>query len=164
MDAGPSNDNSIGFDISYAKSIPGLLKIGVIVCSLLGLICNSSIWGGYGFEGWYYFVACTCMITSLVLLIFYLVRVPWAVTVIAWYLTELIYCALFGIFFAIASLGSLIAMASNASNIAASIFAALFAFGATGCLGFDALLKLKAYKRGEMGPARTTSTATSPQV
>jgi len=160
MDPGPANDNSIGLDVSYVKTVPGLLKVEVVALSLLGLICNGFI--GYSFAGWYYFVACTSMITSLVLLILYLVRVPWVVTIIAWYLSELIYCALFGVFFLIASIGTLAGIGHG--MIAARVFAALFGFAATGCLGFDALQKLQAHKRGEKGPGRITNTATSPGV
>lgn len=155
MDTGPPSqqpDNSIRFDISYAKTIPGLLKAAVVGCSFLGLICNSSYKWGAALAGWYNFTAVTAMITSLVLLILYLVRVPWALQIIVWYLSELIYCAIFCFFFAISSIGTLITIATQQTDIAAKIFAALFGALAAGSLGYDALLKLMAHRRGEVGP------------
>jgi len=103
------------------------------------------------------------MITSLVLLILYLVRVPWVVTIIAWYLTELIYCAIFCIFFAIGTLGTLISL-GNSAGLVAKIFAAIFGAAATGCLGYDALLKFKAWKRGEVGPGKSRQSVAAPPL
>jgi len=163
-------DNSIRFDISYGKTIPGLLKVGVIGFSILGLICNGVYCrGSYGtvcgIGNWYYFHGTTCFVTSLILLILYLIRLPWVITIIPWYLAELIYCAIFCLFFFIGSLGTLISLIANwGYAIAARIFATLFGVVVTGCLGYDALLKFKAYKRGEVGPGRSSQTASSPQV
>jgi len=159
----PTNEHSIGFDASYVSTPPGMLKVGVIVFSLLGLICNGTVYA-YSFGGWYYFHGTTCMITSLVLLILYLVRVPWVVTIIAWYLSELIYCALFCIFYAIGTLGTLISLGTHGYGLAAKIFAAIFGAAATCCLGYDALLKFKAWKRGEVGPAKSRQSVSSPPI
>jgi hypothetical protein len=145
-------DNSaFQFDFSFTKTIPGLLKAGVILCCILGLICNNS-YHGPGLAGFYNTVAIWAGMTSLFFWLLYSFRIPWRLRLFYWYLSELIHMALFCICFAICAVAILISAVST-GNALPKVFAALFGALAAGVLGYDAyFLKLKAYRRGEKGP------------
>jgi hypothetical protein len=142
-------DNSIQFDISYTKTIPGLLKAAVILSCILNLVCINMYYSGLG--GFDDFTAFSCLFTSLFFWLLYSFRIPWRFRLFYWYLSELIHLAIFFICFAICTLGTLI-MLTNGFDTVAKVFAAMFGGLAAGFLGYDAYMKFHAHRRGEKGP------------
>lgn len=149
----------IHFDSSYIKTIPGMLKVGQILTSLIGFICVQSAWAWkvHSSFGWYSFVSMTAFWVTLVLLIFYLIHLIEKLHFLPWLLGELGYCGIWTIFYVITG----IVAATNASHDGAWGAASFFAFVGFVLYGFDTFLKFKAWRSGGIAQGERTVTSST---
>lgn len=155
---------NIRFDPSYAKTIPGILKIAQAVVSLIGFICVQMVNNQYmagSASGWYIFVAMTAFWVTLVVVILYLFHIIEKLHWIPWLLGELGFSALWAVFFFIASC----VVVARSGEDAAWGAAAFFGFVAMGLYGYEAFTKYKLWRAGGIAQGErttTTNTATTP--
>lgn len=149
----------IRFDHSYVLKLPGWLKCGQCLVSLLGFICTSSSYQNReSSANWYGFVSMTAFWVTLVLLIMYLIHLIEKLHFIPWILGEFIFCSLWTLFYGIAA----IVVCAKARGDDA--FAAAGVFGFIGMLlyGIDAFLKFKGWRAGELAQGeRVVSSSTT---
>ena len=121
-----------------------IIDIVVFIC----VICSGSYYRETVTAEWTDFVAMTGFWFSGVLLVFYLVHVIEKFHVIPWVTIELGFCGLWTFFYFTCALD----LAVQASKYSVSAFAAasFFSFVAIGIYGFDAFLKFKAFKAGQL--------------
>ena len=121
-----------------------IIDIVVFIC----VICSGSYYRETPTAEWTDFVAMTGFWFSGVLLVFYLVHVIEKFHVIPWVTIELGFCGLWTFFYFTCALD----LAVQASKYSVSAFAAasFFSFVAIGIYGFDAFLKFKAFKAGQL--------------
>ncbi|KAF8768469.1 CKLF-like MARVEL transmembrane domain-containing protein 4 [Argiope bruennichi] len=153
---------NIRFDPSYAKTIPGILKIAQAVVSLIGFICIQMASGDYysrSASGWFIFVAMTAFWVVLVLLVLYLFHIIEKLHWIPWLLGELGFTALWTVFYFIAAC-VVVAKAGEDAGWGAGAF---FGFVGMALFGYDAFTKYKLWRSGAIAQGeRTTTTSTSP--
>ncbi|KAI6183183.1 MARVEL domain-containing protein [Aphelenchoides bicaudatus] len=136
-------------DMTYLQTLPGLLKIIIIVLNILVFFCVAI--GGPGYYagiGWATFVATFGFTISLILLLLYLFHVVDMMPNIPWIVGEMVYCFAWTIFYFIAASVLVVAAASYRGTFFWAV-AAFFAFAAMCAYGFDAYLKFLAWKRDE---------------
>ncbi|KAL3077288.1 hypothetical protein niasHS_013277 [Heterodera schachtii] len=136
-------------DTSYLRTLPGLLKVIVIVFNLLCFFCL--LIGGpayYAGVGGATFVSVFGFIISLTLLVLYLFHIVDQFPQIPWIVSEMIYCFAWTIFYFIA--GSVLAIASVSHPYAGGwAIAAFFGFSAMLAYALDCYLKFLAWKNNE---------------
>ncbi|XP_046385871.1 plasmolipin [Ischnura elegans] len=155
---------NIRFDASYVRTLPGMLKVGQMVVDILGFICIiASNWSHSSRGSWFNTVAMGGFWFTGIMLALYLFHIVEKLYRIPWLKIEFIFCTLWVLFYLIA--------ASLAAAIGGAIeaFAAAAFFGFVGMIlyGFDAYIKFKAIKGGEIAQGervviKSTSTAASP--
>ncbi|XP_068621387.1 CKLF-like MARVEL transmembrane domain-containing protein 4 [Battus philenor] len=141
------------FDVTYIKTLPGMIKIAVIVLNLLGFICiqSSSFW--YNGRGVYFnIVAHIGLWFSGILLLLYLFHVVEKYHKLKWLIIEMIAYAVISFLYLIAST---IVVAFGAAAYSAAGF---FGYLAMVLYGFDAFLKLKAWRSGELAQGQRVLT------
>uniref|UniRef100_A0A914HW22 MARVEL domain-containing protein n=1 Tax=Globodera rostochiensis TaxID=31243 RepID=A0A914HW22_GLORO len=152
--AGPAYDGgNVEFnpwlDTSYLRTLPGLLKVIVIVFNLLCFMCL--LIGGpayYAGVGGATFVSVFGFIISLTLLMLYLFHIVDQFAQIPWIVCEMIFCFAWTIFYFIA--GSVLAIASVSHPYAGGwAIAAFFGFSAMLAYALDCYLKFLAWKKNE---------------
>ncbi|XP_022184101.1 proteolipid protein 2 isoform X1 [Nilaparvata lugens] len=154
----------IRYDPFYIRTIPGMLKAAQIILNLLGFLTISvSGYSSLGRGSFFSSISGFGFWFTGILLVLYVFHVVEKFFAIPWLRIELVYCALWAVFYMIAST----LCAANMSYSAAFACTALFGYCAMGVYGYDAFLKFKAVKSGEIAQgerhvAKTTSTVTSP--
>ncbi|XP_011303369.1 plasmolipin [Fopius arisanus] len=159
-----THERNIRMDISYIKTIPGMLKCGQVVLNFLGFLCiivtrysnesrgnwfNTVAMGGFWFTG--------------ILLVMYIFHVVEKFYKIPWIKIELIFCGIWTVFYLLAA-----ALAADHGRVSEGYgAAAFFGFCAMIAYGFDTVLKFRAYKtgapaQGQHETTKQTSTVTSP--
>ena len=123
------------------------------------LMCASAYWRSVSTGNWFSFVAMTGFWTTGALLIFYLLHVIEKFHVIPWLLIETGFCAIWSFFFFTTGLDT----AVKASNAGAAFGAAsFFAFLGMVIYGYDAFLKYKGYRAGQLAQGESCLLYTSP--
>lgn len=150
------------FDPTYTRTIPGILKCARLVTDLIGFICIM-LTGGYYYNraNWFSFVSMTGFWVTLILLAFYLFHLIEKTYFLPWNLIEFIFCAVWTLFYLIA-----VILAIASANIAAFAVAALFGIVSLGMYGYDAFLKFKGWRNGELaqGERTVSSSVSSPNA
>ncbi|CAG0915613.1 unnamed protein product [Notodromas monacha] len=151
---------SLWFDASYVRTTAGILKIAAMVLSAIGFICiAASDHSQHSKANWYYFVCIGGFWITGVLLVFYLFHIVEKFYTIKWLLIEFLYNALWSFFYMTAAA----ACASQGGRVAAWAAAAFFGFIAMMVYGFDAFLKFKGYRSGELPQETKLPTTTTGQ-
>ncbi|KAG8177356.1 hypothetical protein JTE90_028352 [Oedothorax gibbosus] len=137
----------IRFDASYAKTIPGLIKIAQCVVSLIGFICIQMVTHNFisSAAGWYNFVAMTAFWVTLILIFGYIFHIIERLHWIPWLLGELIFCSLWAVFFFIAAC----IVVAKSSQDAGWGAAAFFGYVAMVLYGYEAFTKFQKWRAGE---------------
>ncbi|KAG5322789.1 CKLF4 protein, partial [Pseudoatta argentina] len=154
---------NIRFDPSYARTLPGMLKIVQVVLNLLGFICITvSVHSSHSRGGWFNTVAMGGFWFTGILLVLYLFHIVEKFARIPWLKIEFIFCTIWTLFYLLAaSLAADFARYTEAFGVAA-----FFGFCAMVAYGYDAWLKFKAVKSGALAQGQHTpkqvSTVTSP--
>ena len=134
------------------------------VLNLIGFICicaASSHYLNSSTGRWFLFVSMTAFWTTGVLLVFYLLHVMEKFHVIPWILIEMVYTALWTFFYLTAALDT----AVHGSEEDAFAAAAFFGFAAAIAYGYDAFLKFKGWRAGQLAQGeRTVQQSTTSQV
>ncbi|RZF38038.1 hypothetical protein LSTR_LSTR006437 [Laodelphax striatellus] len=154
----------IRYDSTYIRTIPGMLKCAQTVLNLLGFLTISI--SGYSVNGrgsFFSSISGFGFWFTGILLVLYLFHVVEKFFAIPWLRIEFGFCALWAVFYMIAST----LCAAYLSYSAAFACAALFGYCAMAAYGYDAFLKFQGVKSGEIAQgerhvAKTTSTVTSP--
>ncbi|XP_014222254.1 CKLF-like MARVEL transmembrane domain-containing protein 7 [Trichogramma pretiosum] len=133
-------------DLSYIKTVHGMLKCAQIVLNLLGFICImcSHLSTNSRCE-WFNMVSMIGFWTSGILLGFYLFHVIEKFHKIPWFKIEFYFCAVETACYLLAS--ALVAALAGASESLG--VAGFFGFCAMCAYGFDTWMKFKALKSGE---------------
>ena len=121
-----------------------IIDIVVFIC----VICSGSYYRETVTAEWTDFVAMTGFWFSGVLLVFYLVHVIEKFHVIPWVTIELGFCGLWTFFYFTCALD--LAVKASKGSVSAFAAASFFSFVAIGIYGFDAFLKFKAFKAGQL--------------
>lgn len=103
-----SSSGDVGLDKIYMKSIDSILKIAEMVLSLIVFICVTSH-PGYSYigGGWVQFVSISCLITVLILWIFFMLRIiyklpgPWMLIILIYYV---VYCVFYLVSFLVCAI------------------------------------------------------------
>lgn len=159
-----SVQTDIRFDPLYIRTLPGMLKCAQIALNFLGFLCISvsglalssqpsffDTIAGFGF--WF----------TGIMLALYLFHIVEKFYKIPWLKIELVFCALWTLFYLIAS-----TMVAGLTSYSAALgVAAFFGFCAMVVYGYDAFLKYQAVvsgdiAQGERHVTKTTSTVSSP--
>ncbi|CAH0556947.1 unnamed protein product [Brassicogethes aeneus] len=137
---------NIRFDPTYIKTIPGMLKIAEVVLNLLGFICieASGVYSHASRGSWFNFVSMTAFWFTGILLALYLFHVIEVSYKIPWLKIEFVFCALWTLFYLIAAS---LAVSFNHEAYSAAGF---FGFCGMVAYGFDAFLKFKSVKEGQL--------------
>ena len=143
------------FDTAYFKTKPGALKVIAIILDLIVYICamaSGKCWRQTTEVEFCAFVSIAGFFVSGILLILYLLHVVEKLQVIPWILSEMIFCAIWTIFYLAAG----IACAANTSltcNIAGTVYGhsaigamAFFSFVAFIVYGCDVFLKFRGWR------------------
>ncbi|CAD5206237.1 unnamed protein product [Bursaphelenchus okinawaensis] len=151
-------------DPSYLRTLPGMLKVVVIVLDFLCFFCvlvgGPGYYAGVGFAT---FVSVIGFMISLTLLILYLCHIVDNLENIPWIVGEMVYCFAWTIFFFIA--GSVLAVASvSHRNTTGWALAAFFAIAAMCAYGLDCYLKFLAWKNDEVAKGGGVSYNPRPRV
>jgi len=145
-------------DISYIKTIPGILRIVEIILCIILFICAvtaNTTWGGsFGASGWGAFVGFVGFLLVIAWLVFYLFHVHEAAANVPWLLIEMICYAIWTFFLIIAGIALAVLSGSYAglycNNLilrcwwnqvhSAAGAASFFAFAAAVVFGFQTFL------------------------
>nr|XP_026490560.1 CKLF-like MARVEL transmembrane domain-containing protein 4 [Vanessa tameamea] len=135
----------IRFDVSYLRSTPGIFKATAIVLNLLGFICiqSSAFWSN-GRGVYFNVVAHLGLWFTGILLVMYLFHVVEKYHNFMWLKVEMIACGIISFLYLIAS--TIVVAFGSAAYSAAGFFGYL----AMVLYGFDAFLKGRAIKAGEL--------------
>lgn len=153
---------NIRFDRSYITTIPGILKIVQVLCSLLGFICiqcsRLSSWSKGSFFSWISMIA---FWFTGILLGLYLFHILEKFYKIPWLKIEFLFCTIWTLLYLIASI-----LATTVHDNPHSA-AAFFGFVAMLAYLVDAYLKFKAVRDGGLAQgsrvvSKQTSTVESP--
>nr|CAH7728406.1 unnamed protein product [Callosobruchus chinensis] len=137
---------TIRFDQSYIRTLPGLLKIAMVVTNLIGFICIecSGVFSYHTRGSYFNFVSMTAFWVTGILLLLYLFHVIEKLYKIPWLKIEFVFDAIWVILYLIA------ASLAVSFGPEAYIAAGFFGFCAMVMYGFDAFLKFNANQRGEL--------------
>ncbi|XP_077295733.1 plasmolipin-like [Arctopsyche grandis] len=154
-----NHNTNIRFDSGYVKTLPGMIKITQIVLNLLGFICIEV--SGYSFHSrgsWFNTVAMGGFWFTGIMLAFYLFHVLEKFYKIPWLKIELVFCALWTLFYLLA------ACLAATFGLEAYAAASFFGFCAMIAYGYDAYLKFRAVQAGrlEQGVKVVSKEITSP--
>jgi len=147
------------FDPSYARTIPGIIKIARAVLDLIGFICimcSGMGWSSSSRGNWFSFVSMTGFWVTLFLLIFYFFHLIERLHFLPWMLMEFIFCTVWTVFYLIAAC----LVAAWGGYTEAYGAAAFFGFCAMIAYGFDAYLKFMGWRLGELAQGERTSSST----
>lgn len=146
---------NIRFDPSYIRTVPGILKAAQIILNLLGFICITiSHWSVTSRGGWFNFVAMTGFWFTGILLVFYLFHVIEKFFKIPWLKVEFGFCALWTFFYLLAA-----SLAAGLASVDEAFGAgAFFGYCAMVAYAYDAFLKFKAVKSGQLAQGEKTTT------
>ncbi|XP_064610335.1 CKLF-like MARVEL transmembrane domain-containing protein 7 [Liolophura sinensis] len=150
-----AESQAIGPDVSYIKTLPGILKIAEIVLSIIAFICATVYPWAYGGGGWVQFVTISTFVGVLVLFIFHFMhiisRLPGP-----WMLIEFIYYCVYTLFMLIAA----IVAAANGWRDASIGAAAFFCFAALAVLAVDTFMMFRTWQAGRQSSGQSANTAT----
>lgn len=151
-----SSSTDIGLDKIYLTSIDSILKIVEMVLSLIVFICiTSHAWYSVVGGGWVQFVSISCLITVLILWIFFMLRIiyklpgPWALIILIYYI---VYTVFFLICFLVCAI-----QASKYYDNGGLIAAAIFSFIMLGVLAVDTFFQFRKFREGQSRPAGSSS-------
>ncbi|CAG0890980.1 unnamed protein product [Darwinula stevensoni] len=138
-------------------TLPGILKGAAMLTNIIGFICVMVSELNYvSRANWFNFVAMGGFWITGILLVFYLFHIIEKFYMINWLKIEFGYCALWSFFYMTASI------AVAAGGLEAWAAAAFFGFVAMAIYGFDAYLKFKGWRSGQIAQGeRTVATASS---
>lgn len=141
----------VRFDLSYLTTPPGIIKCVIIVFSLIGFICvqSSAFWSN-GRGVYFNLVAALAVIYSGGMLLLYLYHLVEKYHNIKWLKIEMIVSIAFVFLYLIAST---IAVAFGSAAFSAAGF---FGYLSMVLYGFDAFLKAKALKAGQLAQGHRT--------
>ncbi|XP_030761453.1 CKLF-like MARVEL transmembrane domain-containing protein 4 [Sitophilus oryzae] len=159
-------DTTLRFDSSYARTLPGYIKIAEIVINLIGFICieASGQWSFHSRGQWFNFVSMTAFWVTGILLAFYLFHVIEKFYKVPWLKFELGYCITWTVLYLIA------ASLAVSFHVEAYIAAGFFGFCGMALYGLDGFLKYKALQSGQLAQGervmnrQTTTTVSSPSA
>ncbi len=146
---------NLRWDPGYVRTIPGILKVVQVVLNLIAFICvmaSGAHWRSRSVGSWFCFVTMTAFWTTGTLLVLYLLHVIEKFHVIPWMLIEFVFCTLWTFFYFTASLDA----AVNASYEPALGAACFFGFLAMAAYGYDAFLKFRGYRAGQLAQGERT--------
>ncbi|CAK1603634.1 unnamed protein product [Parnassius mnemosyne] len=152
------------FDPSYVKTLPGMIKIAVIILDLLGFVCIQSSafrWNGRGV--YFNVVAHLGLWLSSILLLLYLFHIVEKYHKLKWLKIEM---TVYGVIAFLYLVASTIVVAFGAAAYSAAGF---FGYLAMVLYGFDAFLKYRAWRTGELAqghrvPAKQMHVVTPPSL
>ncbi|KAM3959129.1 CKLF-like MARVEL transmembrane domain-containing protein 4 [Aphomia sociella] len=144
-------NTEVRFDSSYIRTIPGIIKIVVIVFNLIGFICvqSSAFWSN-GRGVYFNFVAALAFLYSGALLLCYMFHVVEKYHNIKWLKIEMITSIVFVFLYVIAST---VAVAFGSPAFSAAGF---FGYLAMVLYGSEAFMKAKALKAGKLAQGHKT--------
>jgi len=162
----------VHLDVSYIKTLPGILRIVELVLCIIVFICAVSAcswanwYGNGGACGWAGFVGFVGFLLVTTWLLFYLFHVHDVSANVPWLLIELIIYAVWTLFFFIAGIASAVA-ASEVQNVTyyntyyarvrdGSAAGSFFAFAAAGVFGFQTFLLFRDWQRNRT-PSRASN-------
>ncbi|XP_052059627.1 CKLF-like MARVEL transmembrane domain-containing protein 7 isoform X2 [Mytilus californianus] len=154
-----SSSGDVGLDKIYMKSIDSILKIAEMVLSLIVFICVTSH-PGYSYigGGWVQFVSISCLITVLILWIFFMLRIIYKLPG-PWMLIILIYFVVYVIFYfitAIVCFAQSGKIEQSAGLVAAGVFCVLILV----VLGADTFFQFRKWQdSGSSFSTRSTTTS-----
>lgn len=156
----------IPIDRAYVKSIIGIIKVVMAILSLIAFICCASgrsenCDDAYSSTYNYFeFVSISCFLTAITLWFFFVLTLDRRVffKLIPWPLVELIYCAVYAIFYLIADIVIAAQSCGKDSNKAAAAFG-FFAFFAVGAHIF---FTFRQWRESRAAASTTTATPKSP--
>lgn len=119
-----------------------MIDLIVFIC----VMCSGVFFRETSTAEWADFVAMTGFWVTGILLIFYLLHVIEKFHVIPWMMIEMIFCSAWAFFYFTCSID----LAVNASSVAAFGAAAFFGFVAMFVYGYDAFLKFKGWRAGQV--------------
>ncbi|OQV24765.1 hypothetical protein BV898_01356 [Hypsibius exemplaris] len=166
------------FDIQYLRTIPGWLKIAQLILMLIAFILAAAAWSSSsywcpglsntycynsyttGSAGWAKFVTITGFIITLILLNLYLFHLIEKLYQVNWLFVEFIYCVVVTVCLFIAGCVMIPTYGTYDGTRGAVVF---FCWAAMAAYGYDAFLKFKAWRNGEVaqGVSATVTTSTS---
>jgi len=154
----------IRYDPLYLRTLPGMLKVAQIALNFLGFMTIAiSGTAVYSSASFFDSIAGFAFWFSGILLAFYLFHIIEKFFKIPWLKIELGFCALWTVFYLIAS-----TMVASLMSVSAALgVAAFFGFCAMVCYGYDAWLKYQGVISGDLAQGerhvqKTTSTVSSP--
>ncbi|XP_063416631.1 plasmolipin-like [Mytilus trossulus] len=151
-----SSSGDVGLDKIYMKSIDSILKIAEMVLSLIVFICVS--FHSYHGGGWVQFVSISCLITVLILWIFFMLRIIYKLPG-PWMLIILIYYVVYCVFYLISFLVCAIQAGNNGQN-GGFIAAAVFCVFILVVLGADIFFQFRKWQdSGSSFSARSTTSS-----
>jgi len=153
---------NLRWDPGYLKTLPGGLKAGALVTNLLGFICvmlSTPYYKEQPVGEWFVFVSMTALWVTLVLLLMYLFHAMEKFHVIPWLMIEFGFSALWTFFYFSAAL----AAAVEGPHSGALGAAAFFGFVGMLIYGFDAIIKFRGWRSGQLaqGERKITQTVTN---
>ncbi|VDH89118.1 Hypothetical predicted protein [Mytilus galloprovincialis] len=153
-----SSSGDVGLDKIYMKSIDSILKIAEMVLSLIIFICVTSHPGYFTIGGgWVQFVSISCLITVLILWIFFMLRIiyklpgPWMLIILIYYV---VYCVFFLISFLVCAI-----QAGNNPQPGGLIAGAVFCVIILVVLGADTFFQFRKWQ--DSGSSFATRSTTS---
>lgn len=143
---------NLRFDPSYLSTIPGMLKLGAVILDIIFFICilcGGPYWRTHPSGDWGIFVSMTGFWVTGILLLFYLMHICEKFHVIPWLLIEFVFCALWSFFYLTTAIDTAVACGKDygAKSFGAASF---FGFVTMVAYGFDAFLKFKGWRGGQL--------------
>lgn len=154
---------NIRFDPSYVKTIPGILKVFQVLCSLIGFICILCSRLSVSKGSYYSWISMIAFWFTGILLGFYLFHIVNKFYKIPWLKIEFVFNALWTLLYLLAAI-LVVTVGDNAHSAAA-----FFGFVATLAYSIDTFLKFRAVKAGGLAQGsrvvsrQTTSVVTPPR-
>lgn len=154
-----SSSGDVGLDKMYMKSIDSILKIAEMVLSLIIFICVTShpYYSHIG-GGWVQFVSISCLITVLILWIFFMLRIIYKLPG-PWMLIILIYYVVYCVFYLISFLVCAIQAGKYGSGTGGLIAGAVFCVIILVVLGADTFFQFRKWQ--DSGSSFSTRSTTS---
>ncbi|CAH0726389.1 unnamed protein product, partial [Brenthis ino] len=147
---------NIRFDPSYLKTIPGILKIVQVGCSLLGFICILCSRLSVSKGAYFSWISMIAFWFTGILLGFYLFHIVEKFYKIPWLKIEFVFTALWTLLYLLAAI--LVVTVGDSAHSAA----AFFGFVATAAYAMDAFVKYRAARGGGLAQgARVVSKQTT---
>ncbi|PAV76709.1 hypothetical protein WR25_22223 [Diploscapter pachys] len=139
---------SISCDLSYLRTLGGIMKLLCILGCILTFIFTMAGPGHFSGAGWATFVSSIGLVVTSVLLTLYIFRIVDNLPNVPWIIMEMCFCFAWCIFFFIAAC-VLAVVATKYSATLGWAIASFFAFGCMCAYGFDCYLKFLAWKNNE---------------